>query len=44
MVASNLSLLVEICALKFPGYFLLLASIGNGGKSISFLLAAASRA
>ena len=44
MVAANVALFIEILTLKFPSYFLMLASLGNCGKAISFLLAAASRA
>jgi len=43
-VAMNLAIYIEISALAFPNYFLLLASTANAGKNICFLLAAASRA
>ena len=44
MIALNISIYIEIMTLKFPHYFLLLASFANVGKNICFLLAAASRA
>lgn len=43
MAALNLSIYIEIMTLKFPGHFLLLASIANVGKNICWLLASASR-
>jgi hypothetical protein len=43
-VALNLAIYIEILTLKFPGHFLLLASIANVSKNICFLLSAASRA
>ena len=43
-VAFNLALYIECMTLQFPGHFLLLASIANACKNITFLLAAASRA
>lgn len=44
MSSLNLSILIEIMTLKFPNYFLLLASTANAMKNICFLMAAASRA
>lgn len=44
MVALNISIYIEIMTLRFPNYFLALASIANVGKNITFLLSAASRA
>lgn len=44
MVALNVSIYIEILTLKFPNYFLALASLANVGKNICFLLASASRA
>jgi hypothetical protein len=43
-LALNISIYIEVMALAFPGYFLLLASTANAGKNICFLLASASRA
>lgn len=43
-VALNMAIYIEILTLKFPNYFLALASIANAGKNICFLLSAASRA
>jgi hypothetical protein len=39
----NVAVLIEIMTLKYPHYFLLLASIANVGKNICYLLASASR-
>lgn len=44
MIALNISIYIEIMTLRFPNYFLFLASLANVGKNICFLLAAASRA
>ena len=44
MLAMNIAIYIEIMTLKFPTYFLALASIANVGKNICFLLASASRA
>lgn len=44
MATMNLSIFVELMTLKFPAYFLLLASTANMCKNITFLMAAASRA
>ena len=43
MFALNMSVLLEIMTLKFPGAFLLIASLANVGKNICYLLASASR-
>ena len=43
-VALNLSIYIDILTLKYPQHFLMLASIGNMGKNICFLLSSASRA
>ena len=40
----NLALWIEITALAFPQYFLLIASLANVGKNICFMLSSASRA
>lgn len=44
MIVLNISIYIEILTLKFPNYFLALASLANVGKNICFLLASASRA
>ena len=44
ILALNVSVYIEILTLKFPGSFLLLASLANIGKNICMLLSAASRA
>ena len=44
MVAMNVAIYIEIMTLRFPNYFLALASVANIGKNICFLLASASRA
>lgn len=44
MVAMNVAIYIEILTLRFPNYFLALASVANIGKNICFLLASASRA
>jgi len=43
-VAFNLALYIECMTLQFPTHFLLLASLANACKNVTFLLAAASRA
>lgn len=43
-VALNVSIYIDILTLKYPQHFLMLASIGNMGKNICFLLSSASRA
>jgi hypothetical protein len=42
-VAFNLALYIECMTLAFPSSFLLLASLANACKNITFLLASASR-
>lgn len=44
MLAMNIAIYIEIMTLRFPTYFLALASIANVGKNVCFLLASASRA
>jgi hypothetical protein len=43
-VAFNVALYIELMTLRFPSSFLLLASLANAFKNITFLLASASRA
>jgi hypothetical protein len=43
-VALNISIYIDILTLKYPQYFLMLASIANVGKNVCFLLSSASRA
>lgn len=40
----NIALWIEITALAFPQYFLLVASIANMGKNVTFMLGSATRA
>ena len=46
MIAFNVALYIECMTLKFPNpnHFLILASVANTCKNITFLLASASRA
>lgn len=43
-ISLDASSFIELCTPLFPGYFLVLASIANTGKNISYLAASASRA
>lgn len=43
LVAINISTFMEIAVLAFPQFFLLIASVANIGKNISFMLSSASR-
>lgn len=44
MLLMNLSIIVEMATLRFPGAFIYLASIANIGKNVTFLCASATRA
>lgn len=43
LFAINISTFIEVSALAFPQFFLLIASIANIGKNVSFMLSSASR-
>lgn len=43
LFAINVAVFAEITVLAYPKYFLLIASMANFGKNISFLLSSASR-
>ena len=44
MLAMNLSIIIEMVTLRFPGAFIYLASLANIGKNVTFLCASATRA
>ncbi|CAI2361219.1 unnamed protein product [Moneuplotes crassus] len=44
MILFNISIIVEMITLRFPGAFIYLASLANMGKNVTFLCAAATRA
>lgn len=44
MILFNISIIVEMITLRFPGAFIYLASLANIGKNVTFLCAAATRA
>lgn len=44
MILMNLSIIIEMATLRFPGAFIYLASLANVGKNITFLWASATRA
>lgn len=43
LLAINVSMFIEVSALAFPQFFLLIASFANIGKNVSFMLSSASR-
>ena len=43
VIAFNLALYIELMTLQFPSQFLILASLANACKNVTFLLGAASR-
>lgn len=44
MLLMNLSIIIEMITLRFPGAFIYLASLANVGKNVTFLCASATRA
>jgi hypothetical protein len=44
MILMNISIIVEMTTLRFPGAFIYLASLANVGKNVTFLCASATRA
>lgn len=43
LLSINVSMFIEVSALAFPQFFLLIASLANIGKNVSFMLSSASR-
>jgi hypothetical protein len=44
MILMNISIIIEMTTLRFPGAFIYLASLANVGKNVTFLCASATRA